>query len=379
MANNTTTSKALLKGLLLKPLSVAYGAVTATRNKMFDCGMLEQRSFDIPVLVVGNIAVGGTGKTPHAEFLIEMLRADYHLGVLSRGYNRRTKGFRLATPESDARQIGDEPYQIYRKFGDKGVMVAVCEDRCKGIDRMRELDPELNLIILDDAFQHRYVKPTVSIVLTEHSRPVFDDEMMPAGRLREGAGAMHRADIVVVTKCPDDMKQIDYRIFTKNLGLYPYQQLFFSKYAYGDLTPLFPEEAVATPSPRLLSMSESDTIVVVAGIANPKPFIKKIRTSKARIRGLVFKDHHNFTRNDIVAIIDKIKTAPDPAHTIVVTTEKDAMRLRDFPGLPKSLKRRIYYMPVNVEFIPTAIHGNQDGAREFAESVISRLRRGGQQ
>lgn len=137
-------SNKLLKGLLLKPLSVAYGAVTSSRNKMFELGVLKQREFDIPVLVVGNIAVGGTGKTPHVEFLVELLHQKYHVGVLSRGYNRKTKGFRQATEESNAGEIGDEPYQIYRKFGGKGVMVAVCEDRCKGIDRMREIDPKLD-------------------------------------------------------------------------------------------------------------------------------------------------------------------------------------------------------------------------------------------
>lgn len=368
-----SASKALIKGLLLKPLSLAYGAVTSTRNKLFEVGVLEQRKFDIPIVVVGNIAVGGTGKTPHVEFLVELLYRKYRVGVLSRGYNRRTKGFRLATPESNAREIGDEPYQIYRKFADKSVMVAVCEDRCRGIDRMRELDPKLNLIILDDAFQHRYVKPTVSIVLTEHSRPVFEDEMLPAGHLRESAGALHRADIVVVTKCPDDMKQIDYRIFSKNMNLYPYQHLFFSKYAYGDLTPLFPE--VVKSSPSLESMTDKDTIVVVVGIANPKPFVKKIKQSGAKVRGLVFGDHHNFSRDDIAAVIEKIKTAVDPKRTIVVTTEKDAMRLRDFPGLPPGLKRRLFYVPVSVDFISAEKAAGISGSREFAETVEDLLRR----
>lgn len=375
--SNNSASKALLKGLLLKPLSLVYGAVTATRNKMFDVGVLEQREFDIPVLVVGNIAVGGTGKTPHVEFLVELLHRTYRVGVLSRGYNRRTKGFIQATTESSAREIGDEPYQIYRKFGNRGVMVAVCEDRCNGIDRMRELDPKLNLIILDDAFQHRYVKPTVAIVLTEHSCPVFEDEIMPSGHLRESAGALHRADIVVVTKCPDDMKQIDYRIFTKNMGLYPYQQLFFSKYAYGELTPLFADEARLHPS--LTNLTAADTVVVVAGIANPRPFVRKLKQSAARVCGLIFSDHHNFTRNDIAAIIDKIKSAPDPKRAIVVTTEKDAMRLRYFPGLPPSLRRRIFYIPVSVKFIAADTAAGRNGTREFAESVTSLLRRGGQQ
>ncbi len=374
---DNSTSRALVKGLLLKPLSFAYGAITATRNKMFDCGILEQREFDIPVLVVGNIAVGGTGKTPHVEYLIELLHKKYRIGVLSRGYNRKTKGFHLATPQSSARQIGDEPFQIYRKFGPKGVMVAVCEDRCKGIDKMREIDPQLNLIILDDAFQHRYVKPTVSIVLTEHSHPVFEDEMMPAGRLREGSVALNRADMVIVTKCPDTMKQIDYRIFTKNMGLYPWQQLYFSKYTYGDLTPLFPDDTTARPD--LAGMTDRDTIVIVAGIANPRPFIKHIRKSHAKIPGLIFSDHHNFKRNDIAAIIAKLKSAPDTKRAIVVTTEKDAMRLRDFPGLPLSLRRRIFYVPVAVQIIPTNVSGSQQGGHDFAENLIALLNRGGQQ
>ncbi len=361
----------LVKTLLLKPLSLGYGLITTLRNKMFDCGVLEQRTFDIPVVVVGNIAVGGTGKTPHTEYLIELLRTRYHIGVLSRGYNRRTKGFRLATSESTAQEIGDEPYQIYRKFGDKGVTVAVCEDRCRGIDRMREAHPSLNLIILDDAFQHRYVKPTASIVLTEYSRPVFNDTMLPAGHLRENIGALHRADIVIVTKCPEPMKQLEYRLFDKNLELYPYQHLFFSKYTYGELTPLFPEYVTSKPS--LDSLTESETIVLLAGIANPKPFIKEVRKSKAKIRGLIFDDHHNFTKNDIVELITKIKTSTNPAKTIVVTTEKDAMRLRNTPGLPKSLMRRIFYLPITVKFIPNLASANQAASREFADTLIKIL------
>ncbi len=372
-----SASRAIVKGLLLKPLSLVYGAITATRNKMFDCGVLEQRDFDIPILVVGNIAVGGTGKTPHVEYLIELLRKKYHIGVLSRGYNRRTKGFYLATADSSARQIGDEPYQIFRKFGNDGVMVAVCENRVKGIERMREIDPKLNLIILDDAFQHRYVRPTVSIVLTEYSHPVFEDEMLPAGRLRESAGALNRADIVIVTKCPDTMKQIDCRIFTKNINLQPWQQLYFSTYTYGNLEPLYPE--LTTIDPDLKQMSARDTIVIVAGIASPKPFIKHLRQSRAKVTGLIFSDHHNFKRDDIAAIIAKLKAASDPRRAIVVTTEKDAMRLRDFPGLPEGLKKRIFYLPVAVRIIPTNMSGNQQGGQDFAENVAALINRGGQQ
>lgn len=373
----TSTARTLVKYLLLKPLSLAYGVITSVRNRCFDWGVLQQRKFDIPVIVVGNIAVGGTGKTPHTEYLVELLRTRYNIAVLSRGYNRRTKGFRLATAESTAQQIGDEPYQIFCKFGDKGVTVAVDEDRCHGIDRLREHRPDLNLIILDDAFQHRYVKPTVSVVLTEHSRPVFEDEMLPSGRLRENKDyALHRADIVVVTKCPDEMKQIDYRIFTKNMGLEPWQKLFFSKYVYEDLTPLFPEDAPASVS--LERLTDKNTIVAVAGIANPKPFVKHLRTSAAKIRGLIFDDHHNFTVSDINAVMHKIKTSPEPANTIVVTTEKDAMRLREFPGLPKALRRRIFYIPVTVRFVNDISDSSLSGGREFVDYLVKMITADGQ-
>lgn len=361
----------LVKNLLLRPLSLAYGVVTTLRNKMFDCGILEQRHFDIPILVVGNITVGGTGKTPHTEYLINLLSPHYHIGVLSRGYNRKTKGFRLADSQSDASQIGDEPFQIFQKFGNQDVLVAVCEDRCEGIDKMRAIDPKLNLIILDDAFQHRYVKPTVSVVLTEYSHPVYADSMLPAGRLRENIGALHRADIVVVTKCPDEMKQLEYRLFVKNLGLYPYQKLFFSRYAYGELTPLYPEDVTTTPN--LRALSATDTIVALAGVANPRPFVNHLRKTGAHIRGLIFQDHHNFNRNDILALIEKIKSSANPSRAFVVTTEKDAMRLRDFKGLPKSLRRRIFYIPISVEFIPHQAAGGQPGESEFSATLLKML------
>lgn len=376
MPDQKSTSQKILSGLFLKPLSVAYGAVTATRNKMFDLGILSQREFDIPVLVVGNIAVGGTGKTPHTEYLINILRQQYKIGVLSRGYNRKTSGFVLADANSNASTIGDEPYQIYKKFGPLGVMVAVCEDRCVGIDHMREIDPTLNLILLDDAFQHRYVKPKVSIVLTEYLRPVFNDSMLPAGRLRENKGALHRADIVIVTKCPPDMKQLEYRLFVKNLNLYPYQKLYFSTYVYGDLQPVFPETGSVVR--RLVELTQNDLIIALAGIAHPKQFVKHLRSSGAKVKGMIFPDHHNYNRDDIALLMSKIKASPDPKNTIVVTTEKDAMRIRGLAGLPKSLKSRLYYIPISVKLIPNVAESNA-GAQDFSETVISLLNRSDKQ
>ncbi len=372
MSDGKSTSQKLMSGLLLKPLSLVYGAVTATRNKMFDFGILSQREFDIPVLVVGNISVGGTGKTPHTEYLIRLLSGRYKIGVLSRGYNRKTSGFVLADEKANASTIGDESYQIYRKFGDQGVMVAVCEDRCAGIDRMREIDPTLNLILLDDAFQHRYVKPKVSVVLTEYSRPVYSDSMLPAGRLRENKGALHRADIVVVTKCPPNMKQLEYRLFVKNLNLYPYQKLYFSTYIYEDVQPVFPDCTGGLQS--LANLDSTDYVIALAGIAHPKEFIKHIKSTGAKVSSMIFADHHNYNRSDMADLIAKIKSSPNPKKTIVITTEKDAMRLRSLSGLPKGLKSRLYYLPISVKLIPNVAESNV-GAEDFSDTITALIDR----
>lgn len=362
----------IVRALLLKPLSVAYGAVTASRNKMFDFGILSQRRFDIPVLVVGNIAVGGTGKTPHTEYLVDLLRFRYRIAVLSRGYNRKTNGFVLASPTTGPREIGDEPYQIYKKFG-KDVTVAVCEDRCKGIDELRAIDPTINLVILDDAFQHRYVKPTVSVVLTEHSRPIYEDSIMPAGHLRESPSAINRADIVIVTKCPPEMRPMDYRLFVKQLNLQPWQKLYFTKYLYGSLRPLFPAEAITTPF--FNALTEADTILALVGVANPRPFLKHLRSYKAKVRALIFSDHHNFTHEDISLVVKRINTSSNPSRTFVVTTEKDAMRLSALPDIPPELRARIFYLPIKVSFIPNPASVNADGSDDFENSILHLLKR----
>jgi tetraacyldisaccharide 4'-kinase len=362
----------LLNALVLRPLSAIYGLVTGARNKMFDCGLLSQRRFDIPVLVVGNIAVGGTGKTPHTEYLVERLRYRYNIGVLSRGYNRATKGFVLATSKTAAREIGDEPYQIYRKYG-RDVMVAVCEDRCKGIEEMRRVDPNLNLIILDDAFQHRYVQPSLSIVLTEYSRPVFKDRLMPAGRLRESPDALQRADIVVVTKCPDTLQPLDYSLMARDLKLLAYQKLYFTQYSYGPLHPVFDDDP-DQPVPNLSALGPDDTVVALAGVANPRPFVRHIKQSGVNVKTLIFRDHHNFVRDDIVRLVEKIKSAKNPASTIVVTTEKDAMRLRGFKNMRPGLRRRLFYLPIQVEFIRTGKLENPTSSNsDFDSTVISLL------
>ena len=314
--------------VILWPLSKVYGAVIAMRNRLFDWGLLKQREFDVPVIVVGNIAVGGTGKTPHTEYIVDLLRYNYRIGVLSRGYKRSTKGFVLATRRSTPSDIGDEPYQIYQKYS-KDVVVAVCENRCDGIEKLLEIDSGINLIL---------------------------------GRLRESPRALNRADIVVVTKCPDTAKPMDLRIINKNLNLFPFQQLFFSRYNYGNLVSVFPDDV--TYIPYLEWLTEADSILVVTGVANPRPFIRHLKHYNCRVRVKHFPDHHNFTRKDLQLIEEKFESMPGE-RKYIVTTEKDAVRIANNPYFPHHLKALTFYLPIKVEFLPQAGISFDDELRQL--------------
>lgn len=350
-----------VSAVVLWPLSRIYGAVVAVRNRLFDWNILKQHEFDVPVIVVGNIAVGGTGKTPHTEYIIDLLRYNYRIGVLSRGYKRATKGFVLATKRSTPSDIGDEPYQIYQKYA-KDVVVAVCEDRCEGIDKLLEIDSNIDLILLDDAFQHRYVKPRASVVLTEFKRPVYNDDLLPLGHLRESPRALNRADIVVVTKCPDSAKPMDLRIINKNLNLFPYQKLFFSRYNYGNLVSVFPDDV--TYIPYLEWLTDVDSILVVTGVANPRPFIRYLKRFNFRVKVKHFPDHHNFTRKDLQAIEEKFEAMPGE-RKYIVTTEKDAVRIANNPYFPHHLKSLTFYLPIRVDFLPQSGTSFDDELRQL--------------
>ena len=329
-------------------MSKLYGLGVGMRNLMFKWHILKQREFPVPVVVVGNIGVGGTGKTPHTEYVIDLLRYKYRIGMLSRGYKRKTKGFVLATRRSSPLDIGDEPYQLYQKFG-SDITVAVCEDRCAGIEEMLRLDPKINLIVLDDAFQHRYVKPTVSIVLTEFNNPVFYDRLLPLGRLREPQSSIYRADMVVVTKCPEQLQPLEYRIFKNSLKLFPFQKLFFSRFDYPALRPLFPDYVPTTL--HLSWLSSADTIYVLSGIANPKPLVRYLKGFKAKVKVKVYPDHHNFSRRDLENITRRFNEL-EGERKFIVTTEKDAVRLVNNPYFPHELKNSIFFQPIEVKFDP---------------------------
>lgn len=334
---------------------------------MFDWNILRQHSFGVPVIVVGNIAVGGTGKTPHVEYIINAMRNSHHIAFLSRGYKRRTKGFVMATSKSTPRDIGDEAYQIYHKFGGE-VPVAVCEDRVNGIRELLSIDPAINMLVLDDAFQHRYVKPTVAVVVTEYNRPVFEDKLLPYGRLRESVRALNRAEIVVVSKCPSKLKPMDYRIFSNNINLFPYQTLFFSRYVYRPLRPLFPDSVGRIPY--LDWLGEEDTVLAVAGIGNPRPFVRYLKSFSFRVKVNVFPDHHNYSRKDI-EMLRKRYAEMRGENKIIVTTEKDAVRLSCNPYFPHELKAVTFYLPIEVEFVQS---GAGSGTDAFADAIRATIR-----
>ena len=338
----------ILDTLILKPMSIIYGMVVALRNQLFDWKILPQHRFDVPVVVIGNLAVGGTGKTPHTEYVVKSLMKDYRIAVLSRGYRRRTKGFVLADSDSTPSEIGDEPYQIYQKFGHE-ILVAVCEKRVRGIKELLKIDPSINLVVLDDAYQHRYVKPKVAIALTEWNRPVYNDEILPLGRLRESIKGLMRANIVVVTKCPSEIRPLDVRIIYKNLNLFPYQRLYFSHYRYGNLVSVFPDDVKYLPG--LDWTTPDDYILILTGIANPRPLVRHIKAKKVKTKVLRYADHHNFTRRDF-EYIKKVFLGLEARNKYIVTTEKDAVRMANSPYFPDELKPLTFYLPIRVEFLP---------------------------
>lgn len=347
----------------LTPLSWIYGMVTGVRNWLFDSKILKEEEFGIPVIGVGNISVGGTGKTPHVEYIAEKLSLDYNVAVLSRGYKRKTKGFVLANVNSTPDIIGDEPYQIYHKFGGR-VQVAVCENRKNGIKELERLFPDLQVIVLDDSFQHRWVKPKVSVLLTDYNRPFYKDSLLPLGRLRESAVQVNRADIVVVTKCPDDLMPINYRIASKDLDLMKFQKLFFSTYEYEPLKPVFSDEARYHAN--LFSLTAEDSVLLLAGIAHPHQFVRHFRNFPFKVKVEHFPDHHDFTRNDIKEITGKFKGLSGE-RKIIVTTEKDAVRLMHNPYFPKELKPFTFYLPIRVKML------NVMGDADFVEEIKSAI------
>ena len=339
----------------LLPLSWLYGMAVNLRNTMFSIGLLKTRSFDVPVIAVGNITVGGSGKTPHVEYLIRLLKDTFHTAVLSRGYKRKSKGFVQAKATSTMPEIGDEPFQMKQKYPD--VIVAVDKNRCHGIDTLVENDKDIDVILLDDAFQHRYVKPGINILLVDYHRLIIYDTLLPAGRLREPLSGKDRADIVIVTKCPKDLKPMEYRVITKAMNLYPYQRLFFTSIDYGELLPVFQE----TQAPPDLHELKDHHALLLTGIASPQQMTHDLEPLIPQLTPLAFGDHHVFTPKDVELINSTYAALPSPK--LIITTEKDVTRLRLVDGLSEEVRQHLYALPITVCFL-------QEQTQLFNQQII---------
>lgn len=373
-----------------KILLFPYWFALRCRHFMYDHGLRKVRKADVPTICVGNVSVGGTGKTPHTEMVVRTLLEDAswkekNIAVLSRGYKRTTKGFQQVTADGSARDFGDEPMQIKRKFPD--ITVAVCRSRILGCDFLVHPDklltskkarrciskdmPAAGLIVLDDAFQHRALKPTVSIVLIDYNRPVMNDHLMPLGRLRDLPERISAADIVIVSKCPKDIDPWQRSRWAQAIGLSGYdgetgfglrkdgtkQHVFFTTIGYDAPLPVFPEGDAR--------YVYSKKLILFSGIANDKPLRHYLSSSYKLLRHFEYADHHKFTRSDMNTIIRETRNFPT---SVVMTTEKDCQRVRDCADLPESFRQRVFYTPIKSEFIC------DNDRRLFVEALTSLLK-----
>jgi len=323
---------------ILFPFAVLYGFITSIRNFLFDMGFLKSYSFDVPIIAVGNLSVGGTGKTPQIECLIRLLSNQYRVATLSRGYKRQSEGFVLANENSNALELGDEPFQFYQKF--RNIQVAVDANRKNGIEQLLSSPIKPEIILLDDAFQHRKVKAGLYIMLTSYGDLYCDDFMLPTGNLRESRSGVKRADIVIVTKCPPNLPLEAQNAIKKRLNLSPNQSLFFTFIEYDE---------VVYSNEKIIKVDEVKTMskLLLAGIAKPESFF--IHLKQGNDECLTFPDHHHFSESELQEIKEKAN------NKIIVTTEKDYVRLKG-----SILSDQLYYLPIKSSFLSDANDFNKN-------------------
>lgn len=324
---------------ILFPFAVLYGWITQLRNFLYDTGIFKSYAFDIPIIAVGNLSVGGTGKTPQIEYLIRLLSEKYRVATLSRGYKRQSKGFILANDTSTASQLGDEPFQFYKKF--QNTSVAVDADRKNGIEQLLSLPDKPEVILLDDAFQHRKVKAGFYILLTSYDDLFCDDFILPMGNLRESRSGVKRADIIIVTKCPNDLSEIEQNKIKKKVGLD--SPIFFSSIAYDD-------SVYSSDNSFKVSEIKIQTKLLLAGIAKPKSFFAYLQNENDIV--MKFSDHHHFSEDDILNIKKQAK------NNLIITTEKDFVRLNDSIS-----KEQLFYLPIKTSFI--------FGGNDFDKTILN--------
>jgi tetraacyldisaccharide 4'-kinase len=329
----------LLK-LLLWPFSILYGMIMWLRNRLYDSGVYSSIQFSIPVISVGNLSTGGTGKTPHIEYLIRLFQYEYRVGTQSRGYKRRSTGFKLAGANSTAFDLGDEPMQFHLKFPD--VAVSVCEERMTGIPALLAQRPDVDIVLLDDAFQHRSVKAGMNILITDYNKPFYKDFILPFGNLREQRAAYKRAHLIIVSKCPDNLSREEQAEILAKINPIEGQEVFFTKVKYGKCYDFFTQEYVALP--------KDAQVVLVSGIAKTEPMKAYLEKQVAAVHLLKYPDHHYFTN----ASIQEIKQTCanwQGKQPIIVTTEKDATRLNLRKEELADWNIPIIVLPIEIEFV----------------------------
>jgi tetraacyldisaccharide 4'-kinase len=329
---------------LLFPFSIGYFLVVTIRNFLFNKGILKSRTYRIPVISVGNITVGGTGKTPLTEFLIRLLSPHYHCALLSRGYGRKTKGPILAGKNASPESIGDEPMQMKLKYPD--LIVAVAEKRVSGMEKLLNLPSPPQVVLMDDAYQHRAVSPGLSILISDYYRPIYKDICLPAGNLREPVAGKKRAQIIIINKCPTDFSEREKNLVLKKLAPLSYQQVYFSSIAYHSPRKLFSsktQEKIETKNHKI-----NNPILAIAGIGNPVPFFAEVGKYSDKVETIAFRDHHDFTENDFNKILVQLERMG--SKTIVLTTEKDAVKLKHKSIIPE-LSEKIWYIPIELKIL----------------------------
>lgn len=339
---------------ILFPFVPIYYLVTWIRNKFYDLELKKSKTYDFPVICVGNLNVGGTGKTPMIEYLIRLLKNDYKIATLSRGYKRKTNGFHLADKNSSVNTIGDEPFQFYNKFN-KDIIVAVDENKQRGINRLRINNNKTEAILLDDAFQHRKVKAGLNILLTTYNDLYIDDIVLPTGNLREPRIGANRANIIVITKCPIDLSEINKSEIIKKIRPKPYQKVFFSSISYSN--ELFSE------NDKISLNNEIQDFTLVTGIANSDSLVDYLKSKKLKFNHLNFDDHYEFSKQDIQLFTEK---------KLIITTEKDYMRLMTY----ETLKGKLFYLPIKVHINDSLIFNkliNDFVSNYYAEDDLSSI------
>ena len=335
------------RSFILYPFSWFYGLAICIKNFLYDLSIAKSETFDIPVICVGNLTVGGTGKTPHLEYIINLLRKDYNVAVVSRGYKRESKGLQFASRRSNVALIGDEPMQISRKF--PGIVLAVDADRSRAIHAIMEKYPETDVILMDDGFQHRSVKPGLSIILTDYGRLLTKDSLLPYGNLREGKRNLKRADVVVVTKMPVDVDEEEKRNTCNSLAKYYDGNIFFTSFEYNDYAPVFARSSHSL-APEITKDCSHTGIILLTGISNPKPLKEWLEQRFKEVIVISYPDHHKFTASDVTRICKAFDTLRIP-RKFIVTTEKDTVRLRDFTNFPRPIQPFCFYLRVEIDVL----------------------------